>query len=297
MACGATELDQVRPDRIFVAPQHEHLRLLPPRRHPFAATSAADGGGAPAASRLQRAPLGAGRIVAIVVGAVLALPALGLLAGGAALAVGYATERDDDGYFDASLERLSTRTAAITTGEVDLRVDPGPPDWVLDFVDFSVRIRATGIDQGSELFIGIGPEADVETYLRGVARDEIRDVDSDGDPEYRRISGAEMPAPPAEQGFWVASASGAGTQELIWEFSEGRWAVVLMNADASPGILAEATVGIRSGALLPVAISLLVAGALLLVAAVVIILVAALAGRRPVEAQPSPLPPSPAAAP
>ena len=136
----------------------------------------------------------------IVVGALLVLPSLGLLAGGAALTAGYATERDDDGYFDATLERLSASTAAITTGEVDLSADPGPPDRVLDLVDFSVRIRATAVDQGAELFIGIGPEADVESYLRGVARDEIRDVDSDGDPEYRRIPGTEIPAPPAEQG-------------------------------------------------------------------------------------------------
>ena len=147
------------------------------------------------------------------------------------------------------------------------------------------------------MFIGIGPEADVESYLRGVARDEIRDVDSDGDPEYRRIPGTEIPAPPAEQGFWVASASGAGTQELIWEFSEGRWAVVLMNADTSPGVLAEVTVGIRSGALLPIAVSMLVAGGLLLAVAVVIILVAALGGRGTAEAPPSHPPPSRQAAP
>lgn len=116
-----------------------------------------------------------GRIAAIVIGVVLAVPALGLLVGGVALTVGYATERDDGGYFDATLERLSTPTAAITTGEADLRADPGPPDRVLDFVDFSVRIQATGLDPGSELFIGIGPEADVEAYLSGVARDEIRE--------------------------------------------------------------------------------------------------------------------------
>jgi hypothetical protein len=216
-----------------------------------------------------------GRIAAIVIGVLLAVPALVLLVGGVALTVGYATERADDGYFDATLERLSTPTAAITTGEADLRADPGPPDRVLDFVDFSVRIQATGLDPGSELFIGIGPEADVEAYLSGVARDEIRDVEPDGDVEYRSIPGTASPAPPAEQGFWVASASGAGTQELIWEFSEGTWAAVLMNADASPGILAEVTVGIRSGALLPVAISMLVVGALLLAGAVAIIVVAA----------------------
>ena len=216
-----------------------------------------------------------GRIVAIIVGVLLALPALGLLVGGAVLNVGIATNTDDDGYFDATLERLSTVTAVITTGEADLRADPSPPDWLLDFVDFSVRIRATGIDQDSELFIGIGPEADVETYLNGVAHDEILDVELDGDVDYRTTQGTEMPSLPAEQEFWVASASGSGSQELIWEFSEGRWVVVLMNVDASQGVVADVAVGVRSGALLPVAISTLVAGVLLLAVAVTIIAVAA----------------------
>ena len=216
-----------------------------------------------------------GRIAAIVVGVLLALPALALLVGGAALTIGYATERaDDDGYFDATVERLSSPTAAITTGDVDLGADPGPPDRVLDFLDFSVRIRATGLDQGSELFIGIGPEADVEAYLSGVARDEIRDVEPDGDVRYNSIAGTASPEPPTEQAFWVASASGTGTQELIWEFSEGRWTAVLMNADASTGILADATVGIRSRVLLALALAVFVAGAVLLAVAVALIVVA-----------------------
>jgi hypothetical protein len=216
-----------------------------------------------------------GRIAVIVIGVLLALPALALFVGGATLTVGYATERDDGGYFDATLERLSTATAAITTGEADLRADPGPPDWLLDFVDVSIRIKATGIEPGAELFVGIGPEADVEAYLSGVARDEIFDVDPDGDVKYRGVAGTAMPAPPAEQGFWVASASGAGVQELTWEVSEGSWVAVLMNADASPGVLAVATVGVRSGALLPVGISMLVVGGLLLVVAIAIIVAAA----------------------
>ena len=215
-----------------------------------------------------------GRVAAVVIGILLALPALGLFIAGAVLSVGYATERDDDGYFDATLERLSTATAVITTGEADLRADPGPPEWLLDFVDFSVRVRATGIDEDSAVFIGIGPETDVENYLSGVPRDEILDVELDGDVEYRTTPGTEIPAPPAEQGFWVASASGAGTQEFVWEFSEGRWVVVLMNVDASPGIVAEVNVGVMSGVLLPVAISTLVAGLLLLAVAVTIIVVA-----------------------
>ena len=216
-----------------------------------------------------------GRMIAIIVGAALALMSLGMLVAGGALTFAYAVESDDGGYFDATLDRLATPTAAITTGDVDLRTDPGP-QWVLDAVDVSVRIQATGVDQDAELFVGIGSEEDVEVYLSGVARDEISDVRAGGSIRYNSVSGEQPATPPAEEGLWVASASGAGTQVLEWDVAEGEWVVVLMNADGSPGILAEVTVGMRSGALLAVGISMLAIGGVLLAIAVAIILAAAL---------------------
>ncbi len=216
----------------------------------------------------------AGRVIAIVIGVFVAIPALALFVGGAALTAAYSIQRED-GYFERTLERVNTATAAITTEEVDLSADPGPPDWVFDFIDFSVRIRATGLDPAAELFIGIGPETDVESYLSGVARDEIRDVRIGGAVDYRTIGGSGVPTPPADEGFWVVSASGPGTQELVWEVSEGTWTAVLMNADASPGIVAEVTVGVRSGAVLPLGVALLFAGLILGAVAVAIIVLAA----------------------
>jgi hypothetical protein len=218
----------------------------------------------------------AGRIIAVVVGVLILLPALALFVGGSVLTVAYVIERDDDGYFDVTLDRLNSATAAITTDDVDLRADPGPPDQILDFIDFSVRLRATDVgDRSSGVFIGIGPAADVEGYLADVARDEIRKVDSDRDVRYRSIPGTDSPQPPTEQAFWVASASGLGTQELIWEVEEGEWTAVLMNADGSPGILADVTAAVRSGALLAIALTMVAVGAVLLVIAVVIIVLAA----------------------
>jgi hypothetical protein len=218
----------------------------------------------------------AGRIIAVVVGVLILLPALALFVGGSVLTVAYVIERDDDGYFDVTLDRLISATSAITTDDVDLRADPGPSDQVLDFIDFSVRLRATDVgDRSSGVFIGIGPTADVEGYLASVARDEIREVDSDRDVRYRSIPGADSPQPPTEQTFWVASASGLGVQELIWEVEEGEWTAVLMNADGSPGILADVTAAVRSGALLAIALTMVAVGAVLLVIAVVIIVLAA----------------------
>ncbi len=237
----------------------------------------------------------AGRIVAIILGSLLALPSLAIFLGGGALTIAYAVERGDDGYFDETLDRLSTATAAITTGDVDFRSDPGP-QWVLDFVDISLRLQVTGVDADTELFVGIGPEADVEMFLAGVAHDEIRDIEFGGDVKYRSVSGDQPAAPPGDQDFWVASNSEAGAQVLEWDVTEGEWVVVLMNADGSTGVLADVTAGVRSGALLAIGITMLAVGALLMAVAVVIILAGA---RRRVDepavaaARPSPLEPVP----
>jgi hypothetical protein len=237
-----------------------------------------------------------GRIIAIVVGALLAIPSFAIFVGGAALTVAYAVERGDDGYFDETLDRLSTATAAITTLDADFSTDPGPR-WVFDFLDVSVRLQLDPVDRASDLFVGVGPEMDVEAYLDGVARDEIRDVRFGGEVRYRGVAGDRTPAPPGEQGFWVASASGSGALHLEWEVEEGEWVAVLMNADGSPGVFADVTVGIRSGALLAIGIAMLAVGALLLAGAVAIILAGA---RRPspeAEAEEAPTPePAPAAA-
>jgi hypothetical protein len=220
-----------------------------------------------------------GRIIAIIIGALVALPALGLFIGGGVLGFAYLSERGDDGYFDETLDRIASPTAAITTGDVDLKADPGPPDWVFDVVDATVRIRARAQDS-VDLFVGIGPTADVEAYLADVAREEITDIEPSGDVDYRTIPGKAVPAPPGDQQFWVASASGMDEQVLIWDLTEGEWTAVLMNADGAPGIVADVTVGLRSGAIVAVAIVLLLVGSVLMAIAVAIILIAA---RRPAE--------------
>ena len=111
------------------------------------------------------------RIVALVVGCVLLIPALGMFIGGAALAVAYATQRDDDGYFDVTIESLQSSTVAITGEDVRFTADPGSPDWVIDAIDLDVRLSATSLDPDRAIFIGIARQADLDAYLEGVAHD------------------------------------------------------------------------------------------------------------------------------
>jgi hypothetical protein len=237
-----------------------------------------------------------GRIVAIIVGSLLAIPALAIFVGGGVLSIAAGVEQRDNGYFDETLERLSTATAVITTGDADFQADPGP-QWMLDFLDVSVRLQVRSVDDSAELFVGIGPAEAVDGFLSGVARDEVRDVRFNGDVRYRLISGAPTAQPPGDQGFWVASAAGPGDQVLEWDVEEGEWVAVLMNTDGSAGVLADVTVGVRSGALLPIGIAMLVIGGLLLAAAIAVIMAGA--HRREIEPEaaaemPRPLEPQPA---
>lgn len=215
-----------------------------------------------------------GRIVAIVLGSLLALPSLAMIFGGGVVTVASAIERGDDGYFDATLDRLSTATPAITTGDLDFRSDPGP-EWVLDYLDVSVRFQLTGAAGDADLFLGIGPQTSVDAFLAGVGHDEVREIRTGSGLTYNNVPGDQVASIPTDQDFWVVSASGTGDQVVEWDVTEGNWVVVLMNADGSAGILADVTVGVRSGAILAIGIVLLIGGVVVLAVAVSIIVVAA----------------------
>src|SRR3954469_24043186 len=101
---------------------------------------------APASGHDADSSLGGGssmkplRVVFLVLGSICALIGLGLLAAGGVVGWAEATQRDDAGYFTTSTQRFHTRTAAITTRDIDLGT-PGPDDWWSDRDLATVRIR------------------------------------------------------------------------------------------------------------------------------------------------------------
>ncbi len=219
------------------------------------------------------------RIVALVIGCLGILPAIGMLFGGGALVVASATQRDD-GYFDATIDQLQTPTVAITGEDVRFATDAGSPDWLIDTFDLDVRISASALDPEQEIFIGIARQADLDSYLADVAHDRVIRID-DGVPVYRQQGRAADPIDsPIEQDFWDAQASGPGTQELTWSATSGRWAAAVMNADGSPGISVSMTIGAKSNVLVPLAWALLGIGAVLTAAALVLIVYGASGARR-----------------
>lgn len=208
-----------------------------------------------------------GRITALAIGVLLVLVSLApLAAGGTALWAG-ATKREA-GYLTTDVQEFSSSGAALATKPTDL----GSPwsGWLYSpgLLD-EVRIRVTATDPGSELFVGIGRSADVDRYLSGVAHTEISDFWTNA---VRFVEGQEPGSPPASQNFWVASASGPGTQTVEWEPADGSWTVVVMNADGRPGIgRVAADLGARYPALVWIALGTLAVGALFLIGGVLLI--------------------------
>ena len=200
-----------------------------------------------------------GRVTALVIGCLVVIPSLGLLVGGGALGLVHAFGRGDDGYYDATLDRLESSTVAITAEDVTFATDPGTADWLLDTLDADVRLRVTNVDRDRDVFIGVGRETDVDDYLDGVAHDVVSELDGTT-AVYSPRSGSAAVAPPTEQTFWVSSADGPGTQELNWEATSGRWTAVVMNADGTPGVASDVNVGVKADFVLPLALIMLGVG-------------------------------------
>jgi hypothetical protein len=202
----------------------------------------------------------AGRVILIVLGSIGVLFGLAVMAGGGFLLWADRTQRED-GYLTTPSERFATPTYALT--RTRLEVETNGEGWVLNESWFGkVRIRGES-PAGKTLFIGIGPQAEVARYLGPVAHANVQDLDFDPfRVTYLPVTGGAPQAPPTEQSFWAASASGIGTQTLTWKVRDGDWSAVLMNADGSRGVTADVDLGAKLSFLLWVAIGLLLGGVL-----------------------------------
>jgi hypothetical protein len=215
-------------------------------------------------------------VVVVVLGSILALLGIvGVLAGGA-LTWAATTQRDGAGYFHTDTERFSSGTFAITSDDVDLGTGTRPKDWGVALGDLlRVRLRAQPAERGVPVFVGIGRTSDVNRYLRGVSHDVIHDVELDPfRVKYRTVAGRSEPGTPGDQKFWVASSGGNGRRTVVWKPTSGDFTVVLMNADASRGVDADASVGVSVHHLWAIVGGLFGFGVLLLAAGVAMIVAA-----------------------
>jgi hypothetical protein len=189
----------------------------------------------------------------IVFGTLAVLLALALLAAGGA-GVYALTQRGDDDYFTTKVRRLATPTFALASSSIDISDVPG---WLANGFA-TVKVRAIS---PRPVFIGIGSTSDVNAYLQRVPHTQITDFETDPfRVKSHIVPGTARPAPPANQRFWEAQASGPGTQTITWDVKSGTWSAVAMNADGTRNVLIAYRVGARINSLVWVTIGVLVVG-------------------------------------
>jgi len=217
-----------------------------------------------------------------------AVAAAFLLLAGAGLGAAGGVQAAEGGYFSTSYHRFSTTTAALKSDEIEVgsdrahAADPNP-----DLGEVArVRIVVRPADPSLPVFAGIGPKAQVDSYLRGTAHDDFRSAElRPFHPRFERIPGAARAPSPTGRPFWVATSQGTGTRTLTWDKTHGAWSVVVMRLDGRPGVDVTASIALRFGFLLPGAV-----GALL---AATVLLAYALTARRRPEPAPGPGPGQP----
>lgn len=173
-------------------------------------------------------------------------------------------------YVTSPTGSLRSDAVAVVTREIDVeRRVPADPDPDLGEL-VRVRIRAYDRSAGRELFIGIGPRAEVTRYLEGVTHDEMASYSEDPFAvQFARHTGGRHPEPPIGQTFWVATAVGSPSAELQWDKTKGEWMAVVMHTDGQPGADLDADVGLRFAFLVPAGAVALAAGVALAGLAVV----------------------------
>jgi len=173
---------------------------------------------------------------------------------GVTLVVVHLTQRDSDGYYTSSSERVAAPGYAITAEALHIG---DLPDVVSDVVG-RVRISATS-SNGQPLFVGIGPQSDVNRYLAGVARSQVTDI-NDGTVQYKRHAGRAPAGPPGRERFWNASVTGGGQVTTSWKVEGGDWTIVAMNATGAPQVRAVVKVGAKTNVVLWTGLGFLLVG-------------------------------------
>ncbi len=200
---------------------------------------------------------GAGRVVGMVLISIGGLIGLAMALGGIAIVIAHGVARDDDGFYTTDTERLVSRGYAITSDGIDL----GRESIGFNTEDLGATLRFSAESAGGRpIFVGIGPQSDVDRYLRGVAHTEVDDFRDRG-PVYTQVPGRSQPrGEPGAQDFWVAQSEGTGVRDADFDLDNGTWTAVAMNADASRPVAIDGEAGVRIDWLIWVGVGLGLAG-------------------------------------
>lgn len=207
-----------------------------------------------------------GRIVSLVIGAVLALCSLGLLGVGSGTLWADTAQRHG-GYVDLGTASYATAGRALASDTIRVH---GGLGWLKPLIG-QIRIRATATGQAGGVFAGVAPASVASGYLSGVGYTTVTGYNGHG----RQVShhGSRVPRPPGSTPIWTARASGSRTATLVWTMRTGDWTVIVMNADRSPGVSVRADVGASLPALGWLATEFLAGGTVLALLALACIII------------------------
>jgi hypothetical protein len=187
----------------------------------------------------ERARWRTGRITAIVAAGLLALVGLAVLAGGVTGLVYDQTQRDGSGYLMSGSRSFSTDTYALVSGSYHAGTS-GARGIEHDVVGrFRVRAKSD-----RPIFVGIVRSSAVDSYLGGVRHATATTLYANTS-DFRAVPGGAPSAVPAAKRIWAAQSRGSGTQTLSWMPQDGKWRIVVMNADGSAGVHADVAIGGR----------------------------------------------------
>ncbi len=169
-----------------------------------------------------------------MLGALVLVVGIALAAVGALVAT---TVGSDDALSTAPARIRGTGVAVVAE---DVRVDEGglPVPSGVGTLTLSVRAR-----DGRAMFAGVAAPADIDHYLTGAPYDVVVDLSAGSSATTRAVPGTQQPPPPGSVRIWTDSASGAPAA-LAARFTPGT-TLVVMNADARPGVDADVVVTLR----------------------------------------------------
>ncbi|MFI5691186.1 hypothetical protein ACIA58_05065 [Kribbella sp. NPDC051586] len=125
----------------------------------------------------------------------------------------------------------------------------------------TLHVTASG---GKPLFVGIGQDLDVRNYLAGSAHTRLIRFEPPGTFGTQDLRGRSAKlTPPGSLDWWVAQ-SAPGSQAVSWPIQDGRYDVVVMNADGTPAVGADVSFGVQVHRLFGICLLVLGAGVLVL---------------------------------
>jgi hypothetical protein len=218
------------------------------------------------------------RVLASVIGVILMLGgALATLVGGALMAV-----LGSDSTLTTGQERVSTSTSALVTSIDNIEGTSGVASAL-----GQPRLRLSASSADRPVFIGVGPASAVDTYLAGAAIDKVADLDLDPFALHtERHDGTARPKAPTAQTFWVASGDGSDAW-LDWKIRDGSYRLVVMNADATPGVAIDGEFALKAPRLFGIGVGMLVAGIVGTLIGLVLFVIGLRTPERPRQGQPA----------